>query len=145
MDPSNIPIVKYIIKSSPIGHLKETIENLKTVIGNSALEDKEIQAEIVSYEEDHYKQISLNDDKILISKFTKDEEGFYHDQSKKIKISIVPMSENIEKIVDLDDSNASNPLRVTIDKKLMEYKEKNYKTSITATNSNKLYNKTLIH
>lgn len=135
MDPSNVPIIKYIIKSSPIGHLKETIENLKTVIGGQALEDKEIQAEILNYEEDHYKQISLNDDKILISKFTKDSEGFYHDQGKKLKISVVPLSENIEKIVDLDDSNVTNPLRIAIDKKLIEYKDKNYKSSITATNS----------
>jgi len=134
MDQNNT-IIKYIIKSSPIGHLKETIENLKTVLGAIAIEDKEIQQEIVSYEEDHFKQISLNDDKILISKYSKDSEGYYHDQSKKYKISISPMSENIDKIVDIDDSNVSNPLRLAIDKKLLEYKEKNFKTAITATNS----------
>ncbi len=135
MDSSNVPIVKYIIKSSPIGHLKETIENLKTIIGGLAIEDKEIQKEIATYEEDHFKQIGLKEEKILISSLTKDEEGNYHDQSKKLKITTVPMSENVEKIIDYEDDDSKNPLREAIDKKLIEYKEKNFKTSITATNS----------
>lgn len=64
----------------------KTIESLKTVVGPVAIEYKEIQKEISTYEEDHFKQVSLSDDKIVLSKYTKDDEGYYHDQNKKIKI-----------------------------------------------------------
>lgn len=48
------------------------------------------------------------------------------------------MSENIEKIVTLE--NDDNTLRETINNRLNEYREKNYKSSITATNSNYYFN-----
>ena len=133
MDPNNLQIIKYIIKSSPIGHLKETIECLKNILGSQVLEEPEIKHEILGYEEEHFKHISLNEDKILISNYTKDQDGYYHDQSKKLKISVVPLSENIEKIIE-DEENQSS-LRNSLNKLLLDYKDKNFKPSICATNS----------
>jgi len=139
MDPNNLTIIKYIIKSTPIGHLKETIECLKNIVGGSAMEEPEVLQEISSYEEEHFKQINLNDDKIIISKFSKDSEGMYHDQSKKLKISIAPLSENIDKIIDHDTEHSHTSLRNKLDVKLLEYKKLNYNSNITATNSNIFY------
>ena len=100
---NNLPIIKYIIKNTPIGHLKETIENLKIVIGGSFMDSKAVLDEISAYEEEHFKQINLNEDKIIISKHNKDDEGYYNDQSKKLKIKANPLNENIEKIVELNN------------------------------------------
>jgi len=136
MDPSNvINIVKYLIRSTPYGHLKETIENLKNLVGSQIIEEKEIQDEIASYEEEHLKHVNLNDDKIIITKFNKDEENFYHEHTKKIKIQINPLSENIEKISDLEEDHQNSNFRDILDKILNEYKEKFYKSAITASNS----------
>jgi hypothetical protein len=135
MDSDNVlNIVKYLIRSTPYGHLKETLENLKNLVGPNIIDEKEIQDEITLYEEDHLRQVSLNEDKIIISKYNKDEEGFYHDQGRKIKIQINPLSENIEKINDLeDDSNFE--FRNLLEKALREYVSKCYKSGITASNS----------
>ena len=136
MDPNNVNnIVKYLIRSTPYGHLKETIDNLKNLVGASVIDDKAIQDEINIYEEDHLKQVSLNEDKIILSKFNKDEDNYYHDQTKKIKILINPLSENIEKIVEIEDNGKHHNLRDSLDKLLNEYKEKSYKGGISASNS----------
>jgi hypothetical protein len=136
MDPSNvINIVKYLIRSTPYGHLKETVENLKNLVGSHIIEEKEVQDEIASYEEEHLKHVNLNDDKIIISKFNKDEENYYHEQTKKIKILINPLSENIEKISDLEEDYQNSNFRDILDKALNEYKDKSYKSAITASNS----------
>jgi hypothetical protein len=139
MDSGSINnIVKYLIRSTPYGHLKETIENLKNLVGAHTIEDKEIQDEITLYEEDHLRHVSLNDDRIIVSKWNRDEEGFYHDQGKKIKIHINPLSENIEKITDIEDEVTSE-FRNLIDKALSEYVNKSYKSGISAHNSNFIY------
>ena len=136
MDPNNVNnIVKYLIRSTPYGHLKETIDNLKNLVGASVIDEKEIQEEINIYEEDHLKQVSLNEDKIILSKFNKDEDNYYHDQTKKIKILINPLSENIEKIVEIEENGKNQNFRESLDKLLNEYKEKSYKGGISASNS----------
>jgi len=98
----NLDAIKYIIRNTPIGHLKDCIDNLKAIIGPNFLEEQAIKSELAKYEEDHFKSVNFNDDKILISKFNKDSDNFYHDQSRKIKISLSPLSENIDLIKDLD-------------------------------------------
>ena len=98
----NLDAIKYIIRNTPIGHLKDSLENLKTLIGSYIFEEKVIKEELAKYEEDHLKTVNFNEDKILISKFNKDSENFYHDQTRKIKISLLPLSDNIEVIHDLD-------------------------------------------
>lgn len=135
MDSENVlNIVKYLIRSTPYGHLKETLENLKNLVGSSIIEEKQIQDEISFYEEDHLRQVSLNEDKIIISKYNKDDEGFYHDQGKKIKIQINPLSENIEKINDLEDIS-NYEFRNFLEKALSEYVNRCFKSGITASNS----------
>jgi hypothetical protein len=135
MDSENVlNIVKYLIRSTPYGHLKETLENLKNLVGSSIIEEKQIQDEISFYEEDHLRQVSLNEDKIIISKYNKDDEGFYHDQGKKIKIQINPLSENIEKINDLEDIS-NYEFRNFLEKALSEYVSRCFKSGITASNS----------
>ncbi len=135
MDSENVVnIVKYLIRSTPYGHLKETLENLKNLVGSSIIDEKQIQDEITFYEEDHLRQVSLNEDKIIISKYNKDEEGFYHDQGKKIKIQINPLSENIEKINDLEEQN-NFEFRNFLEKALNDYVNRCFKSGITASNS----------
>jgi capping protein alpha len=138
MDSSNITnIVKYIIRNTPFGHLKETIENIKNLVGASIFEEKDIQDELKAYEEEHFKQVNLNDDKIIMSKFNKDSEDFYYDQSKNLKIMINPLSENIEKISEIEGEN--NSFAEILNKFLIEYRDKSYKSGVCAVNSNIIY------
>jgi hypothetical protein len=136
MDSTNsINIIKYIIRSTPIGHIKETVKNLKTIIDPALLEEKEVQDELLAYEEEHFRQFHLNEDKIIVSKFNKDNEGFYYDQNKRLKISVLPGSDNIEKFIELEEGNIpKSSLRDLLDKGIIEYREKNYKTGIAASN-----------
>lgn len=134
MDSDNIKnIIKYLIKTTPYGHLKETIENLKNLVGTNMMDNPDIQNELIAYEEDHLRHVNLNDDKLIISKFNKDSENYYHDQSKNIKIAINPLSENIEKI-DQTSKNDSNSLQSTLNRLLNEYRNKRYKSTISAAN-----------
>lgn len=112
MDSENIiNVVKYVIKNTPIGHLKETVENLKTLVGSALLENQAVLDEITLYEETHLKQMHLNEDKIIIAKQNKDEEGFYHDLAKNLKIAVNPLNDNIEKISELNvDAEQKNKL-----------------------------------
>lgn len=98
----NLDAIKYIIRNTPIGHLKDSLDNLKSLIGSYIFEEKSIKEELAKYEEDHFKTVNFNEDKILISKFNKDSENFYHDQARKIKISLLPLSDNIDVIHNLD-------------------------------------------
>jgi hypothetical protein len=100
--------IKYLIRNTPIGHIKDCLDNLRSLIGAAVLEDPAIKEELVKYEEDHFKTVNFNEDKILISKFNKDSENFYHDQTRKIKISLLPISDNIEVIKELDQSELEN-------------------------------------
>ncbi len=134
MDQNIKNIVKYIIRSTPYGHLKETIENLKNLVGPTLTEDLDIQNEVRNYEEEHFKQVNLNEDKIVISKLNKDEENYYHDQSKKIKIMINPLSENIEKISELEEAGILNNFRSLLNKTFSEYRERCFKSGIAASN-----------
>lgn len=104
----NLDAIKYIIRNTPIGHLKDALDNLKTLIGSSIFDEPSIKEELLKYEEDHFKYINFNEDKILISKYNKDADNFYHDQSRKIKISLLPLSENIENIQELPSEELEN-------------------------------------
>jgi hypothetical protein len=150
MDSNNtLDIIRYVIRHTPFGHLKETIENLKVLVGSSYLEHANVQNEIKAYEEDHFKQVSLNEEKIVISKHNKDEDYFYHDQSKNFKIYVNPLNENIEKIEKIenkeDNSNShmyadrfSQNLHKNLIKLLNEYKEKCYKNGVAAVNGKEI-------
>jgi hypothetical protein len=130
---STTNIIKYIIRNVPYGLLKETLEHLKLLVGQSALEQKEIQEELAVYDEEHLKQINYNDEKIILSKLNKDNENFYIDQHKKSKFSIEPLSENFDKIVNLDGHELEqNNFFNFISKYLLIYKEKNFENNISA-------------
>lgn len=138
MDSESIlPIIKYLIKSTPIGHLKETIDNLKIILSAKTIETSDIFQEIQSYEEEHMRQFNLENEKVLISKETKDETGFYHDQGKKIKIQVMPLNDNIEKIEKIDDL-PTNETRQFLYDELVKYKHEQYKDSVTAVNGKPL-------
>lgn len=100
----NLDAIKYIIRNTPIGHLKDCLDNLRALIGSGIFEEPAIKEELTKYEEDHFRTVNFNEDKIIISKYNKDSENFYHDQTRKIKISLLPLSENIETINDLDQA-----------------------------------------
>lgn len=133
----NTEILKYIIKSAPIGHLSQTIENLKNLVGGAALEKKEVDDEISSYEEQHFKQLKIRDEKIVINPSNKEDGNVYEDQIRKVRISPTPLSENIEKIEDLE-TVVECKLRDEIHRALEEYRLKNYKPEISAINGNTL-------
>jgi len=152
MDSKNtINIVNYVIRNTPYGHLKETIENLKSLVGSSIINNENVQKEIVAYEEEHFKQVGLQNEKIVLSKYNKDSDGFYHDQSKNIKILINPLQENIEKIERINRNDAgeesnsniytdefSKNLHKSLGKLAIDYKDRCYKSGVAAVNG-KIY------
>ncbi len=134
MDSDNTTnIIKYIIRNIPYGLLKETLEHLKVLVGQSALEEKEIKDELTLYEEEHLKHVNYNDEKMILSKLNKNEENFYFEQMKKLKITISPLSDNFDKIVNLEENELpQNEFFNIISKILNSYKEKNFENSISA-------------
>lgn len=104
----NIDAVRYIIRNTPIGHLKDSIDNLKILVGASVFEEDAIKSEIIKYEEDHFRSVDYEDEKILISKHNKNSENYYFDQTRKIKFSVLPQNENIENIVNLEEAELEN-------------------------------------
>lgn len=132
MDQQTLSIIKFLIKETPIGHVKTTIDNLKVILGIDLTDNPEIQKELIHYEEQHLRHVNMNDEKIVLSSFTRGEDGFYYDKIKKLKFSIEPLSENIEKIETIDESTCE--LTKNINEALKKHIEKNYKSSVTASN-----------
>jgi hypothetical protein len=134
MDSDNTTnIIKYIIRNVPYGLLKETLEHLKLLAGQSALEQKEILEELAIYEEEHLKHVNYNDEKIILSRLNKNDEKFYVDQNKKTKFSIEPLSENFDKIVNLEGHELpQNNFLNYVSKFLHSYREKNFENNISA-------------
>lgn len=65
MDPQIVNIVKYLIRETPIGHLKTLLDNLKVIVGFEVIDCKDVNDEILLYEQEHLKQIDLGGDKII--------------------------------------------------------------------------------
>lgn len=121
--------IKFIIDKTPYGVYKETVNGIRTMVkleSNAAA-----QSAIKEYEEDHFKQVPLENDKLIIAKVNKDKEGYYNDQSKKYKLMINPLSENFEK---LERITAPNPIQVKFDKALLAYREKCFEKEYASTN-----------
>lgn len=135
MDSQITAIIKFLIKETPVGHLKSTLESLKTIIGIDFLDSPEIKKEISIYEEDHLKQVSIEEDKVLISNRTKDSEDNYFDLNKQLKFRNNPLSENLDNIDKYNSKN--NSFRELIYKKLKEYTASNFKKGVVAINGNK--------
>jgi hypothetical protein len=137
MEAQNINrVVKYIIRNTPNGHLNEVIENLKVLVGSSVIESPVIQAELRSYDEDHFRQVSIEDEKMILSKYNRSdctgEEDCYYDAERKVKIQVSPSSEN--KIQTLTEEDVEPTSRRLLDKSLNDYREKFYKSGIASSN-----------
>lgn len=131
-DSNEINVAKYIIRQTPIGHLEESIENLKIVCGEELMDKEEVKKEVVSYEEDHLAQVPYSNSKVIVSKLNKDQNDFYYDQSQQIKFKLSDDSKTPENVEAVSDSST---LRKAIEEQLKKYKEKYYKGGdVTRTN-----------
>lgn len=138
MDSQQISIAKYLIHETPIGHLNFTFESLKNILGLNPLDNETIRKEIAKYNEEHLNHIIVEDNKLLVSSVTKDESGNYLDQNANIKVKVSADGTNAESTEEI--SSEESPLRIALHKSLIAYKEKNYKSAITAVNGKLLIN-----
>lgn len=131
MDSQHVSIAKYLIHETPIGHLNYTFESLKTILGLNPLDNEIIRKEVAKYNEEHLNHIKLDGDKIIVASAIKDENDFYHDQNNNIKVkaSAGTTAEASEEL-----STEKSSLRTALYNSLIAYKEKNYKSAITAVN-----------
>lgn len=136
MDNQIVNIVKFLVKETPVGHLKNLLDSLKIIVGFETVENDQVLSEIARYEEDHLKQFDFENDKILISKHTKLSEGCYVDQQKGLKLRVVPLSENIDKIEKLDKevNKSEDSFATSLFNSFSEYKTRNFKDENTAIN-----------
>ena len=133
VDQGFINVAKYIIKKTPIGHLKKSLENLRSVVGEEVMDTNDVKKEIHTYGETHLSQVNNNvsNTKVVISSLTKDAQGFYYDQGQKVKFKIGLDSGEVEE-AQADDTQ--NDLRDTIEKHLKQYLEKCYVMDVTKYN-----------
>ena len=127
---SGLEAAKFIIENTPIGLLND-INNYIKLIDEKLTYSNEYNNIIKKYEEDHFKQIPLENDKSLITNYNKDNENYYHDQTKKYKVQILPLSENFEKLEKLTDENI---LQTLIEKEIANYQNKYYTKDNTSHN-----------
>ena len=127
---SGLEAAKFIIENTPIGLLNDINNNIK-LIDEKLTYSSEYNNIIKKYEEDHFKQIPLENDKSLITNYNKDNENYYHDQTKKYKVQILPLSENFEKLEKLTDENI---LQTLIEKEIANYQNKYYTKDNTSHN-----------
>lgn len=132
MDKQIKTIIKFLIRETPIGHIKSTIDNIKIILGIEVTDDPEIVEELINYENEHLRLVNVGEDKIILSNIVKDSDGLYHDQNKKLKIAISPLNENIDRIEDVNCEVCK--IRSCLYEQLSKYKEKNYKPNVTAIN-----------
>ena len=132
-DPEFVKVAKYIIKKTPIGHLGKSLENLRSVVGEQVMDTDEVKQEIHTYGESHLSAVNndVTNSKVVISPFTKDSEGFYHDQGQKIKFKIGLESGAVE---EAQSEEVNNDLRDIIEQKVKKYLEKCYKMDVTRYN-----------
>ena len=127
---SGLDAAKFIIENTPIGLLND-INNYIKLIDEKLTYSSEYNNIIKTYEEDHFKQIPLENDKSLITNYNKDKDNFYHDQTKKYKFQILPLSENFEKLEKLTNENI---LQTLIEKEITNYQNKYYTKDNTSHN-----------
>ena len=129
-------IVKYIIRQTPIGLLNSSIKNVNSLLNDKLKENvmniPEILEEIKIYNENHLMPISDKKlkSKVIISSITKDSDGFYYDQGKKVKFKLNSKCQ-VEKVEEFESKNETKKL---VEKKLIEYINKYYNKEITYQN-----------
>lgn len=126
-------LIKFAIQQTPVGYLTQVLENLKKMINEKIIGSEEIQKELRQYEEDHLesKQVDLIKSSVLISSYTKDANGFYYDQGKNVKFKINPLSGKVENAEETKDKYENRDI---IEKKLIDYINKYYRTDNTKYN-----------
>lgn len=132
MDSQIVSIVKFLIRETPVGHLKSLLDSVKIIVGQDVIESPEIQSEITKFEEDHFKQVQIDNDKILLSQYNKSEDNFYIDQNKGLKVKTIPLNDNFEKIENIEKEG--DELREQLYEAYSAYKNKNYKDENTSFN-----------
>lgn len=121
-------VAKYIIRQTPVGHLDESISNLKSLIGEQPMDSNNIKGEIQAYEEDHLAHLQTDKGKLLMSSYTKDSDNYYHDETKGVKFQFD--AEKIEAI-NVEECRQENEMRNALEVELKKYCDKYYKPAVT--------------
>lgn len=102
------------------------------LVDDEEVQSTAIQEAIVRYEENHLRQLSYGESKVLISDLTSQQNGEYVDYGKKIKFTVSPLNENIDKLEELSEpvEEFVQLLYSAVD----GYKNAAFKESITAVN-----------
>ena len=58
---SNLRVIKFFIKSSPVGELSEVLEDISNIIGHDFLTQPEVKQALREYYESHKLQLSFQD------------------------------------------------------------------------------------
>jgi capping protein alpha len=129
-------MIKYFIHQTPIGLLDSCIKNLNVLLREKLKTEvttvPETIKEIKIYKEDHLMPITVKNakSKVIISSFNKDSDGFYYDQTQKIRFKLNDKCE-VEKVEEFESKNET---RMKIAKKFVEYFNKYYNKNFTYYN-----------
>jgi hypothetical protein len=64
---ATIKVIKYFIKSSPVGEVKDVLDDIATILGQTEfLNDPEVKQALREYYEAHLQQIVCGDKKLLV-------------------------------------------------------------------------------
>ena len=58
---SSLRVIKYFIKSSPVGELSDVLEDVSNIVGNVFLQHADIKQAMREYYEAHKLQVSVSD------------------------------------------------------------------------------------
>ena len=133
VDSSQVNVAKYIIKKTPIGHLGKGLENLKILLGEKVMDNKDVKKEIHNYGENHLSPVQndITNTKVVVSALTKDADGYYYDQGQKVRFKIGLDNGTIEGAEAIE---YKNELRDKVQEKLLQYLDKYYKAEATKYN-----------
>lgn len=62
----NIKVIKYFIKNSPVGEVKDVLDDIANIIGHEFLQQAEIKQALREYYETHLTQIGFADGKTAV-------------------------------------------------------------------------------
>lgn len=87
-------VIKYLLKSSPVGEVHDVIQDLSTLVGMDTLKSPEIQQALKEYFETHLQQVQVGEERCLVtpsnSQPSEDNVFRYYDQAKNIIFSYDP-------------------------------------------------------
>jgi hypothetical protein len=62
MNSGSLKVIKYFIKSSPVGEVKDVLDDIATIVGNADfLQQADIKAALRDHYESHMKHMTLPD------------------------------------------------------------------------------------